>query len=150
MRKKMTPRPDISPPPGLDGSDTGALNPAQDLFHDPSDPAARRARRVVLLLAVLWILNAFDLACTIMAQSNSHFNELNPFAQRILDQLHELIIFKIGAVFFASVVLFTYRHRRLVELSCWALGAVYVTLSFIWVRYFFMQASWQFTSPPHP
>ena len=149
MRKRMTRQTDISPPPGLDGSGTGALNPGQDLFHGPSDPAARRARRVILLLAVLWVLNAFDLACTITAQNIGYFDELNPFAQQILDRPHELTVFKIGAVFFASVVLFTYRRLRLVELSCWALVAVYVALSLIWVRYF-VQNAWQLAGPPHP
>lgn len=96
----------------------------------------RRGVRVGLLLILLWILNAFDLTFTIMAHELGNFNELNPIARELLEHPYLVVLFKLALVGFATVVMWTYRHRWLVELSCWAVSLVYIGLSLVWLRYF--------------
>jgi hypothetical protein len=83
---------------------------------------------VVLLLAMLWILNAFDLALTVICTSaDSHldrFAEANPVARYFLAQPGALFTFKLGALAFATTVLFILRRRGVSELGCWLLAAV--------------------------
>lgn len=106
----------------------------------PSGPpdvrAEKRARRVVLLLVMLWILNGFDLALTVICTSTpelDRFAEANPIARYFLEQPGAVISFKLGALAFASTVLFMLRRRVVAELGCWLLCAVYVALAFHWL-----------------
>ena len=94
-----------------------------------------RRRRVVILLVTIWVLNASDLAFTIMANRIGHFNEMNPLARAILDHPHALTAFKFGAVSFATVVLLLYRDHHWVELACWGLVVVYMLLGLVWFKY---------------
>ncbi len=99
-------------------------------------PVVRRRRRVVLLLVLLWVLNSFDLMFTIIAHNMGTFNEANPIARYLLEHPYAVTAFKLGTLVFASVVLLSFSHLRLVELSCWTLCGVYVVLSVIWLVYF--------------
>ena len=104
---------------------------------DPIDAlaSARRGRRVILLLVLLCLLNAFDLACTVLVHKLGAFEEANPVARRVLQYPNLVVLFKTGMVAFATCVLFVYRRRRCVELACWGVCSVYVTLAFIWLRH---------------
>jgi len=92
----------------------------------------RRGHRVVLLLILLWILNGFDLAFTIMAHGLGDFNEANPIARRMLDPPIRVIVFKVSSVVFASGIFLIYRRRVLVEAGCWIMCAIYVAICVLW------------------
>jgi len=99
------------------------------------DPRARRSRRVVLLLILLCLLNAFDLACTVTVHKLGAFQEANPVARYVLQYPSLVVLFKVSLVGFSSLVLFAYRRRRIVEIACWCVCAVYVALAFIWLQH---------------
>lgn len=97
---------------------------------------ARRARRVILLTAFLWVLNLFDLVLTIIAHRLGGFNELNPIARQLLDCPASLSVFKIALVMLSTVIILAYRHVRLTEIGCWGLCGIYSGLGFVWLVYF--------------
>ena len=96
----------------------------------------RRGQRVVLLLILLWILNGFDLAFTIMAHRLGDFSEGNPIARTMLHQPVRVVIFKVSSVVFASGIFFLFRDRGLVEAGCWGLCLVYAVIGFLWLLYY--------------
>jgi len=118
---------------------------ARELDLPEADPASsprqvrwrrRRGQRVVLLLILLWILNGFDLAFTIMAHRLGDFNEGNPIARNMLHQPIRVIVFKVSSVVFASGIFFLFRDRGLVEAGCWGLCLVYAAIGFLWLLYY--------------
>lgn len=102
------------------------------------DATASRARRVVLLIVLLSVVNAFDLAFTLLASSSAHFVELNPIAAGLVHTTAGLVAFKILTVLLAFCILFHFRRRALTELACWALCGVYAALAGRWWLYYFI------------
>jgi len=103
------------------------------------DKIACRARRVLLILIVLWIISIFDLVFTLLAKNLGDFVEMNPIAAQFIEHPVLLIFFKILAVAFASVIIIKYRRRRMTEVSCWCIFVVYTVLSGIWWVYYFVR-----------
>lgn len=99
------------------------------------DPSIRRGRRVILLLGLLCLLNAFDLACTVTVYKLGAFEEANPVARYVLQYPNLVVLFKVSLVAFASMVLFVYRRRRLVEYACWSVCTIYIVLAAVWVQH---------------
>ncbi|OPX22025.1 MAG: hypothetical protein B1H04_05650 [Planctomycetales bacterium 4484_123] len=102
------------------------------------DRAARRTRRVVLLVMVLWILNIFDLVLTLLARTHEHFEELNPLAAPLLDNPAALICFKLVVVALASLILLRFRRHPLTEIGCWGASAAYSALAGVWWLYYLL------------
>ena len=98
--------------------------------------AASRSRRIVLLLALLWMCSSFDLLFTLMAQQLGNFQELNPVANAMLHSPPVLIAFKLALLFIGSFILFRFRRHWFAEVACWGVCAVYSALSFIWLDYY--------------
>lgn len=96
----------------------------------------RRSRRIVLLLAMLWLCGVFDLVFTLTAHRIGNFAEFNPLAAALLSHTVALIAFKLAMLAVGSAILFAVRHRLIAEIACWALCAVYVVLSAIWLHYY--------------
>lgn len=97
---------------------------------------ARRARRVVLMVIFLWLLNLSDLALTMLAHQIGHFHELNPLARPLLATPTALAAFKLVALSFTTGVFLFYRHYRFTEIGCWILAVVYTGLAVLWLRYY--------------
>ena len=97
-------------------------------------PAAR-TRRVVLILAWIWVLNLFDLSYTLLSQKTGDFEELNPVARLYTHSPAMLAFFKVGMVATGSIVLVAFRRRRFTEAACWGLGIVYTLLALFWFFY---------------
>jgi len=98
--------------------------------------AASRSRRIVLLLALLWVCSSFDLLFTLMAQRLGNFQELNPVANAMLHSPAALIIYKLAMLFIGSYILFRVRRHWFAEVACWGISVVYTALSFIWLDYY--------------
>ena len=88
------------------------------------------------LLVLLWILNAFDLAYTILAHRIGGFEELNPFARGLLHPSWALVAFKLATVTLGTGILLALRRHRLTEGVCWGLCLIYTALAFTWMTYF--------------
>ena len=95
-----------------------------------------RSGRVILLVLMIAMLNAFDLAFTILAQRIGGFHEVNPLARMMLGNPSVLIVFKLSAALLASSVFIIYRRHWLTELACWAFAMVYTVLSLMWTTYY--------------
>ena len=95
-----------------------------------------RSRRVLLLLVLIWMLNGFDLAFTLLANEIGGFHEANPFARPFLRASESLIAFKLASVAVASAILIAFRRRVVTEVACWLLCVVYTVLAFMWVTYY--------------
>jgi hypothetical protein len=97
-----------------------------------------RARRVLLALAAVWVLNIFDLGFTLVESSHGHFTELNPIAASILSRPdYFLIAFKLGLLTLGSIILLVLREHRLAELGCWLLLAAYLYVGARWYAYYY-------------
>jgi Domain of unknown function (DUF5658) len=95
-----------------------------------------RPRRVLLVLAVIWVLNAFDLCFTMIEAHGRHFRELNPLAEMLLHNPDALVAFKTSLVAIGSTILLTFRSRRIAELSCWFMLATYLYVGLRWWDYY--------------
>ncbi len=95
--------------------------------------AGRRARRVFLLLLAVWLLNAFDLTLTMLADADGILEEGNPIARAILARgALTLFAFKIITVFVASVVMFGFRRYRCTEIALFVVLAAYTLVAVKW------------------
>ncbi len=100
-------------------------------------PWLTRARRVLLALAAVWVLNVFDLGFTLIESAHGHFVELNPIAASFLGHAdHVLIAYKFGLLTFGTTILLLLRHHRMSELGCWMLLATYVYVGVRWYAYY--------------
>ncbi len=100
------------------------------------DAAARRARRVVILVVALWLINLADLGLTLCARDIGGFHEINPIARPLIGSTGALIVFKLSLVSTSSLIMLTYRRHLWTELGCWMLLSVYTGLSFVWMQYY--------------
>ncbi len=100
------------------------------------DPGARRSRRVIRMLLVLWLLNSIDLGLTLHAVELGGFEELNPFAAGLLHSPPMLIVFKLSLVTLATVIFAFTRTRLMTEVACWGLCGLYAGLSILWAGYY--------------
>ena len=100
------------------------------------DPQARRARRVLLALAFIWIVGLADLHLTLLACDIGGFIEVNPIARAFIAHPAAVIAYKLVLMSSSTAVLAFYRRRRITEIGCWFLAAVYAALSFVWAAYY--------------
>ncbi len=131
----------ISPPP-LAQQRPGQTNRWRRLWQRFSaarrDAAAGRVRRVILLLAMLSLINAFDLIFTLEATKVGPFVELNPIAAAFVQTAGALVAFKVSMVLLGFGIFFCFRRHFLTELACWGLCGVYAVLAGRWWVYYFL------------
>lgn len=96
-----------------------------------------RPRRILLVLACVWVLNFFDLKYTLMESSRTCFVEMNPIAAWLIRQPDiALVAYKVCLVLLGSSILLAQRHNRLAELGCWFLMATYSGVVLHWGVYY--------------
>ena len=95
-----------------------------------------RPRRVLYLLAGVWVLNFMDLGLTITESEARLFRELNPLAAQMLGEPLALVMYKASLVWIGSWILLRFRARRLTELACWFLLATYSYVGLRWHQYY--------------
>jgi len=100
------------------------------------DALARRARRVVLILVLLWIVSVFDLVFTLFAHRLGGFQEANPVAELLIGNSIGLIGFKFTMLVCASAIFFVLRRHVWAEIGCWLMAVVYTCLAFVWLYYY--------------
>ena len=97
----------------------------------------QRAHRVILLLVVIWGLNAFDLGFTLHQAPSIHFVEMNPLAAQLLDAPPAaLFMYKFSLVGAGTVILVSLRRHAVSELACWFLLAAYFYVTARWFVYY--------------
>lgn len=96
-----------------------------------------RPRRVLLTLAAVWIIGAFDFAFTLLEFDSGGFVELNPLARRVLEQPdHVVAAFKFGLLGVGTVILLALRRHAVAECACWLLLAIKVYVAVRWFAYY--------------
>lgn len=96
-----------------------------------------RQRRVLLLLAAIWVLNFFDLESTLIESRRWFFDELNPLAASLLGLPDGFLVgYKAFMVAAGSTILVGLRRHRAAELGCWFLLAVYASVTARWSLYY--------------
>ncbi len=96
-----------------------------------------RPKRVLLLLAAIWIVQGFDLGFTLFAHQCGTFAEMNPAAAWLLDRGPIwAVLFKVGLVLLGTVILWRYRTRAVSEGALWLVMGACVGLSLRWRDYF--------------
>ena len=96
-----------------------------------------RTRRVLWVLAAVWVLNMFDLGFTIVAHVYGHFTELNPIAASMLSgPWYHLATFKFVTLAAGTIILLMLARHKVAELGSWLLLATYVFVAARWYRYF--------------
>jgi hypothetical protein len=122
-----------------------ALKRAALLLDVPAPPPARRRfgrwlnrpRRVLLTLALMWVVATFDLGFTLAEWGTLHFVETNPLAAKVLGGPTQLIVaFKFGLLGLATVILLGLRRHLIAELACWFLLASQAYVGLRWYTYF--------------
>ncbi len=92
-----------------------------------------RSHRVICLVAGIWLLNAFDLMLTLLAQEQGLLHEENPFGRHMLGYGTEsIVLFKIGLVLIGSFPLLRFRTARITELAAFLILIAYALLAVHW------------------
>ncbi|MBN2445391.1 MAG: hypothetical protein JXO22_01600 [Phycisphaerae bacterium] len=116
---------------------TAPLSPSRDSFVPWRALWQTRGRRVVLLLAAVWVLNLLDLHFTLFESPRQHFVELNPVAASLLGiSTFAAIVYKLVLVAGATAILLVLRRHRLAEWSSWLSLGLYTWVAACWSMYF--------------
>lgn len=96
-----------------------------------------RSRRVLLAVAGVWVLGAFDLFFTVVEWGGHDFVEVNPLARHLLDRPDNMIaVFKFGLLGVASVILLLLRRTAIAERAAWFLFAAQFYVAVRWFVYY--------------
>ncbi len=94
---------------------------------------AARSHRVICLLAGLWVFGAFDVVLTVIAHHQGMLAESNPIARHLLLQgPYAILLYKVGLVSFASIVLLVNRTRLVSELAASGMLLIYTIVAIQW------------------
>ena len=119
--------------PATGGLSLPALAPSRRRFFSQTG----RTRRVLMLLAGVWALSAFDLGFTLHQAPAKYFTEMNPVAALLLDGPPVVVVvYKFGLLGVGSAILYWLRRHSIAELACWFLltACFYVTVR--WYVYY--------------
>jgi hypothetical protein len=101
------------------------------------DRGLRRAHRILLVLAGIWVLNLFDLGYTLHQSQARHFTEMNPVAARLLNQPPlVLCAYKLSLLITGTAILVWLRRHAVAELACWLLLSCYFYVAIRWLVYY--------------
>jgi hypothetical protein len=94
---------------------------------------AGRSHRVICLVAGIWLINAFDLAMTLMAHEAGLLDEENPLGRHLLESgWLWTTMFKVSIVCVSTYPLLRYRHMRVVEMGALVGLMMYALVAFRW------------------
>ncbi len=140
------------PPGGVDTREMSARlhSRSEAVLAPPALPSVRRlvlgwgqasrSRRILILLAGVWMLNAFDLGFTILAHAQGALLELNPIANLLLAYGTEAVIaYRLGIVLFGTSLLWWARRHRLTEMGTWLVMVAYVAVALRWHHFYDVQ-----------
>ncbi len=99
---------------------------------NPSRTGCRLVIRCILLLA---LLNAFDLACTLLAVQSGGFWELNPVAERLIGSAGHMVVFKTSLIAAGAAILFIFRTYRFTQNAAWWVCIFHMVLMLRWATY---------------
>jgi len=99
------------------------------------DESDHNRRRVLLLVAVLVVLNLFDLACTLAAARAGSIYELNPLVEQHLGSATALTLFKLSLLAVGATVLVAFWRYRLTQIASWWAALCYTVVTLRWATF---------------
>ncbi len=96
------------------------------------NPSPLACRQVITLIALIVLLNGYDLLCTIHAQRFWGLWELNPLASSFIGNTNHTLLFKSALIIITATVLVLFRRYRLAQIGVWWTGIFYTVLVFRW------------------
>lgn len=97
--------------------------------------ATSRGRRVLLLLAAIWLISAWDYVLTVIAVRYGLADEINPIAAGLL-RFGPVVLFWYKALLVATPSLLVYRKRCFTEVMTLVALAALVLVAFQWKAVF--------------
>lgn len=95
--------------------------------------AEARSHRVVCLVGGIWLLNAFDLAFTLLSHEQGMLHEQNPLARHMLQNgAASIALYKVGLVLIGTYPLLKFRTARIAEMASMVVLLAYAALSIRW------------------
>ena len=95
--------------------------------------AEARSHRVICIVLGIWLLNAFDLAFTVLSHEQGVLHEENPVARHMLQHgTASIMLYKIGLVLIGSYPLLRFRRARITELGAYVILIAYALLAVHW------------------
>ena len=99
--------------------------------------ALTRPRRIAVALLAMWVLNLFDLHCTLSEAEHCHFVEMNPIAAKLMESPWWVLAgYKFALVGFGTAILVFLRRHSVAELGAWFLLTTYAYVGVRWYVYF--------------
>lgn len=99
------------------------------------NPSRSGCRLVVRCVVLLVLLNAFDLACTLLAVQSGGFWELNPVAERLVNSVGHMILFKATLIAAGAAILLAFRQYRFTQHAAWWVCVFHMVLILRWATY---------------
>lgn len=111
--------------------------------------ADTRGRRVVTLLAAVWVMSLFDYAYTVTGLDSGLVDECNPLALFFAGYgFAALLAFKLALVGIASVGMYLARQRALTEATLIAVAVVFLAVLLRWEFAYNMYEFAEHMAPP--
>lgn len=96
---------------------------------------AARGNRVICFVLCIWLLNAFDLAFTLLSHQSGMLYEQNPVARQVLRMgPMSVMLYKVGLVAIGTFPLLKYRRFRISEMAAIIVVFVYTMLALRWAH----------------
>lgn len=86
-------------------------------------------------VALIVLLSAFDLGCTLLGTANGIMSELNPLADSVIHSPVALSAFKLTATFVGAGILIGLRRHQRAQLASWWVCLFCSLLAFRWVSF---------------
>ncbi len=99
------------------------------------DSAGDGVPLIVCSLAIVVLLSLFDLGCTLILERSGMFREINPLADRLMNDPGDLIAFKVATLVASVLILFILRRYRGAQLASWWLSLVFTIVTFRWATF---------------
>ena len=104
--------------------------------------AEARAHRVVCLVCGIWLLNAFDLAFTLLSHEQGVLHEQNPLARMLLQNgSASILLYKVGLVMLGTYPLVKFRGARIAELASMVVLLAYAARTIRWAACYELYAA---------
>ncbi len=95
--------------------------------------AEARSHRVICVVCGIWLLNAFDLAFTLLSHEQGMLDEQNPLARQMLQNgIASIALYKVALVIIGTYPLLKFRTTRIAEMASLVVLLAYASLAIRW------------------
>lgn len=100
-----------------------------------TDSSRTSRHQVIFLVALIVVLNIYDLICTVFANGAGGLWEINPFAGDLIQHGPSIVAFKLTLTIGAAALLLVTRCHRLAQIGSYWFGVLYTVLILRWITF---------------